>query len=137
LSRICELSFYDVRCHADITDNTLEADRGAAQIAARSRFTGEIRRIIGVHLGRLDLIVNPILDTDIDGFGKLACAPATRIAYSIGGKLALALEPTSVRSRRSRCSHCSTTAAAAESSAASAVDSLTPPTPAAKVTANQ
>ena len=57
-----------------------------------SRFTGEIRPIIGVHLGRLDLIVNPILDTDFDGLGKTIFAPATRIAYRIGGKLALALE---------------------------------------------
>jgi hypothetical protein len=57
-----------------------------------SRFTGEIRPIIGVHLGRLDLIVNPILDTDFDGLGKTHFAPATRIAYRIGGKLALALE---------------------------------------------
>ena len=57
-----------------------------------SRFTGEIRPIVGVHLGRLDLIVNPILDTDFDGLGKARFAPATRIAYRIGGKLALALE---------------------------------------------
>src|SRR5256885_2216123 len=84
-----------------------------------SRFTGEIRPILGVHLGRLDLIANPILDTDFDGLGKLAFAPATRVAYRIGDQLALALErttPTSVPSPRSRCSQCSTTAAAAAGS---------------------
>jgi hypothetical protein len=57
-----------------------------------NRFTGEIRPIIGVHLGRFDLITNPILDTDFDGPGKLAFAPATRVAYRIRGKLAFALE---------------------------------------------
>jgi hypothetical protein len=57
-----------------------------------SRFTGEIRPILGVHLGRLDLIANPILDTDFDGLGRLAFAPATRVAYRIGAQLALALE---------------------------------------------
>jgi hypothetical protein len=57
-----------------------------------NRFTGEIRPIIGVHLGRFDLIANPILDTDFDGPGKLAFAPATRVAYRIRDKLAFALE---------------------------------------------
>jgi len=57
-----------------------------------SRFTGEIRPIIGVRLGRLDLIANPILDTDFDGLGKTHFAPATRVAYRIGDQLALALE---------------------------------------------
>lgn len=57
-----------------------------------SRYTGEIRPIIGVHLGRLELIVNPILDTDFDGLGRLAFAPATRASYRLGDQLALALE---------------------------------------------
>jgi hypothetical protein len=57
-----------------------------------NRFTGEIRPIIGVHLGRFDLIANPIFDTDFDGLAKLAFAPATRVAYRIRDKLAFALE---------------------------------------------
>ena len=36
-----------------------------------SRFSGEIRPIIGVHCGRFDLIANPILDTDFNGLGQV------------------------------------------------------------------
>jgi hypothetical protein len=57
-----------------------------------SRFSGEIRPIIGVHLGRFDLIANPILDTDFDDLGKLVFAPAARVAYKAGEQLAFALE---------------------------------------------
>ena len=45
------------------------------------RYSSEIRPIIGWHVGRLDLIVNPILDNDWEGFGKLDFAPATRLAW--------------------------------------------------------
>src|SRR2546430_2161802 len=98
-----------------------------------SRFTGEIRPILGVHLGRLDLIANPILDTDFDGLGKRISLP--RPAWPTGSATSSpwhsSTTPTSVPSRRSRCSQCSTTAAAAAgSSSASAADSLIPPTPA-------
>lgn len=58
-----------------------------------TRFSGEIRPIIGWHLGRWDLIVNPILDTDFNGgIGNLDFAPAVRAAYNVNSKLAFALE---------------------------------------------
>ena len=57
-----------------------------------SRFAGEIRGIVGVHLGRFDLIVNPIVDTDFNGLGNLEFVPAVRAAWNSGGKLAIALE---------------------------------------------
>jgi hypothetical protein len=38
------------------------------------------------------LIANPILDTGFDGLGKLAFAPAARVAYKLGDQLAFALE---------------------------------------------
>ncbi len=56
------------------------------------RYSGEIRPIVGVHLGPVDLILNPILDTQFDGLKRLDFAPETRIAYHFGEKLALALE---------------------------------------------
>jgi hypothetical protein len=57
------------------------------------RFTSEIRPIIGFHLHPVDIIVNPILDNSyIGGFKALDFAPATRIAYNIGPKWALAVE---------------------------------------------
>ena len=57
-----------------------------------SRYAAEIRGIIGVHLGRFDLIVNPIVDTAFDGVGNLEFVPAVRAAWNTGGKLAFALE---------------------------------------------
>ena len=57
-----------------------------------SRFSGEIRPIIGWHFGRYDLIVNPILDSDFDGLTKLDFAPAVRFAYNPSRKVAFALE---------------------------------------------
>jgi hypothetical protein len=57
-----------------------------------SRYSGEIRPIIGTHLGRFDLIFNPILDTQFNGFRKLDFAPAARVAYNVSGTLAVALE---------------------------------------------
>ena len=55
-----------------------------------SRFSGEIRPIIGWHIGRCDLILNPILDTDFKSQPEFA--PAVRAAYNLDGKVALALE---------------------------------------------
>jgi hypothetical protein len=58
-----------------------------------TRFAGEMRGIVGVHLGRFDLIVNPIVDTDFKGgVGNLEFVPAVRAAWNTGGKLAFALE---------------------------------------------
>ena len=57
-----------------------------------TRFTSEIRPIIGWHLHPVDIIVNPILDTSYDGFKNMTFAPATRVAYNFSPKLALAVE---------------------------------------------
>jgi hypothetical protein len=57
-----------------------------------SRFSGELRPIIGVHLGRWDLILNPILDTDFNGLSQLNFQPAARVAYHLNDKYAVALE---------------------------------------------
>ena len=46
------------------------------------QFTSEVRPIVGWHLNRVDLIVNPILDTAYDGLKNLDFAPATRVAYN-------------------------------------------------------
>ena len=54
--------------------------------------TQEIRPIIGWHLGRVDVIVNPILDNSYKGFLRLDFAPATRVAYNISPAWAIAAE---------------------------------------------
>lgn len=57
------------------------------------RYTSEIRPIIGFHLHPVDIIVNPILDNSfIGGFKGLDFAPATRVAYNLSPKWALATE---------------------------------------------
>jgi hypothetical protein len=57
------------------------------------RFTSEIRPILGVHLHPVDIIVNPILDNSyLGGFKNLDFAPATRVAYNLTPKWALAVE---------------------------------------------
>ena len=45
------------------------------------RYTQEIRPIVGWHIGRIDFIVNPILDNDWEGFGRLDFAPESRLAW--------------------------------------------------------
>lgn len=55
--------------------------------------TSEIRPIIGTHLGRWDLVYNPILDTDYTGgLGGLQYNPAGRVAYNFNDKWAAAFE---------------------------------------------
>ena len=55
--------------------------------------TSEIRPIIGAHLGRWDLIYDPIVDTDYTGgLGGLQFNPAGRIAYNVNDKWAVAFE---------------------------------------------
>lgn len=56
------------------------------------RYSGEIRPIIGVHLGKYTLIFNPILDTGFDGIPNLDFAPAVRAAYTLNGQWTFALE---------------------------------------------
>lgn len=57
------------------------------------RITSEIRPIVGVHLHPIDLIVNPILDTDYTGgLRGLQFNPAARIAYNLPHEWAVAVE---------------------------------------------
>ncbi len=48
-----------------------------------SRFTSEIRPIVGWRLDSLDIVLNPILDTAYDGLRNLAFAPSMRVAYHV------------------------------------------------------
>jgi hypothetical protein len=57
-----------------------------------TRFTSEIRPIIGWHLKPIDVIVNPILDTAYDGLSNLVFVPSTRVAYNLSPRWAMALE---------------------------------------------
>jgi hypothetical protein len=57
-----------------------------------TRYSGEIRPIIGGRVGPVDLIVNPILDTSFQGLGSLDFAPAARVAYNFSETWAAALE---------------------------------------------
>ncbi len=56
------------------------------------RYSAEIRPIVGVHLGPVDLIFNPILDTAFNGLGRLDFAPEARVAYNVNPKLTFAIE---------------------------------------------
>jgi hypothetical protein len=57
------------------------------------RITSEIRPIIGLHLHRVDLIYNPIVDTDYTGgLRNLQFNPAGRVAYNLNDKWAIAAE---------------------------------------------
>lgn len=55
--------------------------------------TSEVRPIVGAHLGKVDLIYNPIMDTDYrGGLGGLEYVPAGRIAYNFNENWAVAAE---------------------------------------------
>jgi hypothetical protein len=57
------------------------------------RYTSEIRPIAGWHLGAVDVIVNPILDNSyVGGLGGLDFAPASRVAYNVSPRWAVAAE---------------------------------------------
>jgi hypothetical protein len=57
------------------------------------RITSEVRPIVGVHLHPVDIIFNPIVDTDYTGgFGNLEFVPATRVAYNFNDRWAAAIE---------------------------------------------
>lgn len=57
------------------------------------RITSELRPIVGLHLHRVDLIYNPIVDTDYTGgFKNLEFVPAGRVAYNLNDKWAIAAE---------------------------------------------
>ena len=55
-------------------------------------FTSEIRPIVGWHLGRVDLIFNPIFDNSFSGAANMHFAPESRVAYNISSKWAVAFE---------------------------------------------
>jgi hypothetical protein len=55
--------------------------------------TSEVRPIAGLHLHKVDLIYNPILDTDYrGGFKSLEFVPAGRVAYNFTKNWAVAAE---------------------------------------------
>jgi hypothetical protein len=57
------------------------------------RITSEVRPIVGLHLHPVDIVFNPIVDTDYTGgFKNLEFVPATRIAYNVNDKWAGAIE---------------------------------------------
>jgi hypothetical protein len=57
------------------------------------RITSEVRPIVGLHLHSIDFIFNPIVDTEYrGGFGGLEFVPATRLAYNLNDKWAIAAE---------------------------------------------
>jgi hypothetical protein len=59
----------------------------------RRTITSEVRPIVGLHLHPVDIIFNPIVDTDYTGgFRNLEFVPATRIAYNVNDKWAVAAE---------------------------------------------
>jgi hypothetical protein len=57
-----------------------------------TRITSEVRPIIGVHLGKVDLIANPIFDTAYDGIKNLEFVPSFRVAYNPTSTWAVAVE---------------------------------------------
>jgi len=57
-----------------------------------TRFSSEIRPILGVRFGPVDLIFNPIIDNSYTGIGSLDFAPATRLDYNFSPGWAVALE---------------------------------------------
>jgi hypothetical protein len=57
------------------------------------RVTSEVRPIVGVHLHPVDIIFNPIVDTNYTGGpGNLEFVPASRIAYNVNNDWAVAIE---------------------------------------------
>lgn len=57
-----------------------------------TRITSEIRPIVGWHLGKADVIINPIFDTAYDGLKNLEFVPAFRFAYNTSDRWAFAVE---------------------------------------------
>ena len=56
------------------------------------KYTSEVRPIVGAHLGRFDLIFNPIVDNSWRGLSRLNFLPATRVAIAVSEIYKLALE---------------------------------------------
>ncbi len=55
-------------------------------------YTSEIRGIVGTHLGRFDIIFNPVVDNSWTGFSKLEFVPESRVAMALTEKYKVALE---------------------------------------------
>jgi hypothetical protein len=55
-------------------------------------YTQEIRPILGWRFGKMDLIINPILDNSWKGVSRLDFAPESRIDYNFSDKWAIAAE---------------------------------------------
>jgi hypothetical protein len=57
------------------------------------RITSEVRPIVGLHLHPVDIVINPIVDTNYTGgFKNLEFVPASRIAYNLNSSWAVAVE---------------------------------------------
>src|SRR5580700_8311012 len=56
------------------------------------RYTSEIRPIIGTHVGRFDIIFNPIVDNSYTGVSNFEFVPATRVAMKVSDIFKVALE---------------------------------------------
>jgi hypothetical protein len=54
--------------------------------------SSEVRPIVGWHFPKWDVIINPIVDTEWDGFKNLEFVPATRLAYKPSDTTQFALE---------------------------------------------
>ena len=57
-----------------------------------NRYTSEIRPILGWRFGKVDLIVNPILDNAYKGLSRLDFAPETRLDYNLSSTWTVAAE---------------------------------------------
>jgi len=57
-----------------------------------TRYSSEIRPILGWRFGPVDVIVNPIIDNSWRGVGSLDFAPAVRLDYNLSPAWAVALE---------------------------------------------
>ena len=58
----------------------------------QNRYTQEIRPVLGWRFGKVDLILNPILDNAWKGFSRLDFAPETRLDYNLSDRWAVAAE---------------------------------------------
>ena len=57
-----------------------------------TKFTSEVRPIVGWHFKTVDLIFNPIVDTAYDGIKNLEFVPATRIGFTLNPRWQIAAE---------------------------------------------
>lgn len=57
-----------------------------------TQFTSEVRGILAWHLGKVDLLFNPIFDTSYDGIANVVFAPCARVDYNADPRWSFALE---------------------------------------------